>query len=106
LTRDTLEQQQAFITSRASTLQANLRNTSEDLKTSLEANGTQATLIAVWQSSTSTPQGNTVAVAGNAQIQDPASYTSVSGIEYYDATFGFVDDQDATTSTKPEILRF
>jgi len=106
MTRDTLEQQQAFITSRASTLQANLRNTSEDLKTSLEANGTQATLIAVWQSSTSTPQGNTVAVAGNAQIQDPASYTSVSGIEYYDATFGFVDDQDATTSTKPEIIRF
>ncbi len=106
MTRDTLEQQQAFITSRASTLQANLRNTSEDLKTSLEANGTQANLIAVWQSSTSTPQGNTVAVAGNAQIQDPASYTSVSGIEYYDATLGFVDDQDATESTKPEILRF
>lgn len=106
MTRDTLENQIAFITSRASTLQANLRNQSENLKTDTEANGVQANLIAVWQSSTSAPYGNTVAVAGNAQIQDPSSYTSVNGIEYYDATFGFVDDQDATESTKPEILRF
>ena len=71
-----------------------------------EANGTQANIIAVWSSSSSEPQNNTVAVAGNGQIQDPASYTSVNGIEYYDVTFGFVDDQDATSSTKPELLRF
>jgi len=105
MTRDTLENQAAFITSRAATLQANLRNQSENLKTDTEALGTQANLIAVWSSSSSAPQGNTVGVAGNAQIQDPASYTSVNGMEYYDVTFGFVDDQDATTSTKPEILR-
>ena len=106
LTRDTLENQIAFITSRSSTLQANLRNQSENLKTQTEANGTQANIIAVWSSSSSEPQNNTVAVAGNGQIQDPASYTSVNGIEYYDVTFGFVDDQDATSSTKPELLRF
>ena len=106
LTRDTLENQIAFITSRSSTLQANLRNQSENLKTQTEANGTQANIIAVWSSSSSEPQNNTVAVAGNGQIQDPASYTSVNGIEYYDVTFGFVDDQDAISSTKPELLRF
>jgi hypothetical protein len=106
LTRDTLENQIAFITSRSSTLQANLRNQSENLKTQTEANGTQANIIAVWSSSSVEPQNNTVAVAGNGQIQDPASYTSVNGIEYYDVTFGFVDDQDATESTKPELLRF
>lgn len=106
LTRDTLENQQAFVTSRAATIQANLRNQSENLKTQTEANGTQATLIAVWSSSTVEAHGNTVSVAGNAQIQDPSAYTSVNGLEYYDVTFGFVDDQDATSSTKPEIMRF
>ena len=103
--RDTLENQQVHTTTRAATLQANLRNQSENLKTSTEANGTQSNLIASWSSSSSEPYGNTVAVAGNAQVQDPASYTSVAGIEYYDVTFGFVDDQDATSSTKPELIR-
>ncbi len=102
---DTLENQQVLTTSRAATLQANLRNQSEDLKTVTEADGTQAHMIANWSSSSATPQGNTVAVAGNSQIQDPSSYTNVANIEYYDVTFGFVDDQDATTSTKPVLIR-
>ena len=109
LTRDTNENQQAFIITRESTLGASLRDRNESAfafknqSTGIEALGTKLT--------TTVQVGNVatkcVGVHGKTQFQDPASMSDRNGINYYDVNLWFCDDStDVINPTKPVFFRF
>tara|TARA_Y100001938_G_scaffold90901_1_gene124637 strand:- start:1377 stop:2786 length:1410 start_codon:yes stop_codon:yes gene_type:complete len=109
LTRDTNENQQAFIITRESTLGASLRDRNESAfafknqATGIEALGTKLT--------TTVQVGNVatkcVGVHGKTQFQDPASMSDRNGINYYDVNLWFCDDStDVINPTKPIFFRF
>lgn len=101
--RDTCENSSFYVTSRDSTCQVVFRNKDAVPKETWEGAGTFDYLLCA--------VGNAAAAAaalcGKAQIQDPASASDVEGHQYWDATFGFKDDQtDYASPTKPVLARF
>jgi hypothetical protein len=91
-----------FVTGRAPSAGVSFRNKAKTFKSTTEANGTQARLLLQFGNEA----GNTVAIIGNAQPSDPATYGDNEGISTYDATFAFVDDEVATTYNKAFFYRF
>lgn len=100
--RDSCVGQRVFVTTRDAMLSVSFRNKEATPKNSWEASGTKAWLI----SQVGDEAASCVAIAGYAQIQDPIGMTDVEGHEFYDASFGFRDDQTAADPTKPLLLRF
>jgi len=95
-------QQSVFVTGRAPSAGVSFRNKAKTFKDTTEANGTQARLLLQFGNEA----GSTVAIIGNAQPSDPATYGDNEGISTYDATFAFVDDEVSTTYNKAFFYRF
>ena len=94
--------QSVFVTGRAATAGVSFRNKSKTFKDTTEANGTQSRLLLQFGSEA----GNCIAIIGNAQAADPATYGDNEGISTYDASFAFVDDEVSTTYNKAVFFRF
>jgi len=92
-----------FLTARKAACSVVFRNKNVTPKETWEAAGTQD-LFLLQRGNTA---GACVAFVGNAQIQDPLTYTENEGHNYYDAAFGFVDAHTySAVPSKPEIVRF
>lgn len=100
--RDLCAGQLKFVTSRSASLGVVFRNRAATPKETWEAQGTGGYLIA----QVGNAANNAFAVTGYGQIQDPMEMSDVEGHEYFDASFGFRDDQDQTSPRKPKLFRF
>jgi len=94
--------QTVIVTGRAASAGVSFRNKAKTFKDTTEANGTQSRLLLQFGAEA----GNAIAIIGNAQPSDPATYGDNEGISTYDATFAFVDDEVATSYNKAFFYRF
>lgn len=102
--RDICEGKRFFITARDSTFSCSLRDKNKNPKTSWEALGTQALLLAQYGNA---PKYCIAVAFNNAQIQEPSSLSDKNGILYYDLSFAPVNDgDDDTEENAPLLLRF
>ena len=94
--------QTVIVTGRAPSAGVSFRNKSKTFKDTTEANGTQSRLLLQFGAEA----GACIAIIGNAQPSDPATYGDNEGISTYDATFAFVDDEVETSYNKAFFYRF
>lgn len=94
--------QTVIVTGRAPTAGVSFRNKNRTFKVTTEANGTQSRLLLQFGNEA----GACLAIIGNAQPADPATYGDNEGISTYDASFAFVDDEVQTTYNKAFFYRF
>lgn len=94
--------QTVIVTGRAPSAGVSFRNKSKTFKDTTEANGTQSRLLLQFGAEA----GACIAIIGNAQPSDPATYGDNEGVSTYDATFGFVDDEVQTSYNKAFFYRF
>ena len=102
-TRDTAANVRYDIRTRKATCSVSFRDTAVTPKETWESSATQGFLLVACGNAS----GSAVAVGGNAQIQDGAESQNQNDTRYYQASFGFVDDQtDYATPSKPVLCRF